>query len=604
MMAATHSPVRKLAVGLAAAVFCGASELFAADAAPTVETRSATLVGINGLTVNGRIHPYGLPTRYYFEYRRVGHDSRQTKIEPLPPRLAAFYHESWEEGWNGWGTWAVTPEHFDKGGVPNGFIRYENPRGDDHNHDDGTGAVHLAKYMYPGIFNPQGNTPSAFLAAGDPDFRDARIRLSVRGNHWVPNGTELGWWSQAQSNPEINPDDGTLHSDYRHSNWAFTGYNLTELLQTGKWERADYRLTHDSNLWTYAGHNPQEVRYHYWPIDQVQRHLNFDFFHMVMFVDPANRPTGSIDFDEFEVSYRNYSLMLPSNGGMLTRAPVGSQDDPVTLTDGWRHGPGRMWQSAADHHGPLEFVYEFANPVTVQSVQIHQHPDRPSREVEVSVSEDGSTWHSVLHGELPQSSPFGPNHAFLLQRGLNAPARHAKVSIASGYQPDAWGLGEIEFFGTGAVMETDDDWYHVNADLPDLHPGQVYEYCLVAMNSAGTVRGDYQQVKLPTDATPHVLTGEASRVSGTSAKVEGRLNPLGQRTQFYFEYGPDESYGQTTNPDYGGQRTEPFFAPIITPRTVFATLTGLKPGTVYHYRLVAVNSTGTAYGADKTFQSK
>ncbi len=46
---------------------------------------------------------------------------------------------------------------------------------------------------------------------------------------------------------------------------------------------------------------------------------------------------------------------------------------------------------------------------------------------------------------------------------------------------------------------------------------------------------------------------------------------------------------------YGGLQT--------VPRTVFATLTDLKPGRTYHYRLAGVNDAGTSYGPDATFQT-
>jgi hypothetical protein len=37
---------------------------------------------------------------------------------------------------------------------------------------------------------------------------------------------------------------------------------------------------------------------------------------------------------------------------------------------------------------------------------------------------------------------------------------------------------------------------------------------------------------------------------------------------------------------------------------VSATLTGLRPRTVYHYRLMAINAAGTAVGADRTFMTR
>ncbi|MDB5337549.1 MAG: hypothetical protein JWN70_3168 [Planctomycetaceae bacterium] len=589
---------RHLAMHVQLCLFCfvvvGLTRLSAAAPPAEVETRPATLLGITGLSVNGRIQPHSLPTKYFFEYGPTPQYGHRTAEQTLPPKLAAFYNETWDEGWNGWGSWSAVREHFKEGGASRGYIRYSNSR-DDHNHDDAVGTVHLAKYMYPGGISTAA-LPSAFLSAGDPDFRDARIKIAVRGNKWVPNGTELSWWSQSQSNIDINPNESTLHPNYRHSNWAYTGHYLTDLLQTGNWERSEYRLVHDTNSWSFGGNNRGEARYIYWPIDEVQRHLNLDFFHMVIFVNPAKHPTGSIDFDEFEVAYRNYSLLLPSNGGKILSSPAGSSTDPATLQDGWRHGTGKMWHSAAQPQGPLEFTYEFDSPVTIQSAQIHQHPQWPSREVEVLVSDDGQAWKPLLKKEMPKNSTIGPNYAFALQRGLQAPARQARVRIFSGYQPEHWGLGEIELFGTGATMQTDDDWYHVNLDVSDLTPGKPCHYRLVATNSAGTKTGADQITQLPADTKPQVITGPSSRITGTTAKVEGRLNPLGKKTQFYFEYGLDTQYGQKSEPQYGGLQ--------IVPRTAIGNLFGLQPGKVYHYRLVGVNETGTSLGADATFETK
>src|SRR5258708_1118537 len=65
--------------------------------APTVVTRLATPWGNDGLTVNGSIHPHGLPTTYYFEYGPTAGYGRKTTVRPLPPRLAAHYRESWSD---------------------------------------------------------------------------------------------------------------------------------------------------------------------------------------------------------------------------------------------------------------------------------------------------------------------------------------------------------------------------------------------------------------------------------------------------------------------------------------------------------------------------
>ena len=65
---------------------------------------------------------------------------------------------------------------------------------------------------------------------------------------------------------------------------------------------------------------------------------------------------------------------------------------------------------------------------------------------------------------------------------------------------------------------------------------------------------------------------------------------------YYFEYGTSASYGHdapappTDNGTGLGHQTVP---PV--------SVTGLVPGTTYHFRLVASNSTGVAYGLDETF---
>ncbi|MCY3776364.1 MAG: hypothetical protein OXH11_10300, partial [Candidatus Aminicenantes bacterium] len=152
---------------------------------------------------------------------------------------------------------------------------------------------------------------------------------------------------------------------------------------------------------------------------------------------------------------------------------------------------------------------------------------------------------------------------------------------------------EIEVCGSGAVMRTDDDLYNVNTDIGRLTPGTTYHYRLVATNAAGTAYGEDRTYALPAGHRPLVRTGAASRVQARSVKVEGRLNPMGVRTRFHFQYGTDTGYGRESSAGYAGLQ--------VTPRLVFSNLTDLAPGTTYHYRLVGENVQGVSYGTDATF---
>src|SRR4029077_14028392 len=92
---------------------------------------------------------------------------------------------------------------------------------------------------------------------------------------------------------------------------------------------------------------------------------------------------------------------------------------------------------------------------------------------------------------------------------------------------------------------------------------------------------------------PVVVTGVASDIVGTTATLNGTVNPSGSETTYHFEYGLTTSYGSTTTITSAGSG--------FTAVPVSAALTGLISGTEYHFRVTATNSGGTVNGADTTF---
>jgi len=131
----------------------------------------------------------------------------------------------------------------------------------------------------------------------------------------------------------------------------------------------------------------------------------------------------------------------------------------------------------------------------------------------------------------------------------------------------------------------------VAAPVTGLRIGRTYHFRLVATSDAGTSRGsDHTFV---TSAAPTVTTKPASNVKDTTAILHGSVNPNGQATTVYFEYGTSTSYGAKTPAASAGSGT--------SSRSVSATLTGLTEGATYHFRLVATNGAGTATGTDQTF---
>ena len=121
----------------------------------------------------------------------------------------------------------------------------------------------------------------------------------------------------------------------------------------GLWHTVKYRLWNDTSYWSFGGNNPTQQggvarRYDYTSVDSTQGHVNWDFFHLAAFIDIENPPSGTVEFDEFQLVYRNESLLFPSNGGRLVKSPPDSSSDAATLTDGWRHGEGHQWRSRGE----------------------------------------------------------------------------------------------------------------------------------------------------------------------------------------------------------------------------------------------------------------
>jgi hypothetical protein len=94
-------------------------------------------------------------------------------------------------------------------------------------------------------------------------------------------------------------------------------------------------------------------------------------------------------------------------------------------------------------------------------------------------------------------------------------------------------------------------------------------------------------------SAPGATTGAATDVTSTSAKLNGTVNPNKEDTTFFFEYGTTAGYGAKTavQPSVSGNAG----------KAVSVAVSGLNPGTTYHFRLVATNPSGTDMGNDLTF---
>ena len=95
---------------------------------------------------------------------------------------------------------------------------------------------------------------------------------------------------------------------------------------------------------------------------------------------------------------------------------------------------------------------------------------------------------------------------------------------------------------------------------------------------------------------PIIAPGLTQSISDSGAAVSATVNPKGAATTVSFDYGLTTGYGtSTTSQDIGSG---------IVAVYASGSLTGLTPGTLYHYRVVSVSALGTFYGPDQTFTTQ
>jgi len=97
---------------------------------------------------------------------------------------------------------------------------------------------------------------------------------------------------------------------------------------------------------------------------------------------------------------------------------------------------------------------------------------------------------------------------------------------------------------------------------------------------------------------PTADTDIATNLTGTSATLQGVVNPVGRETSYQFEYGLTTEYGSKA------PATAKSVGSGAEDVVVGEQIANLEPGTTYHYRIVATNEIGEAEGEDLTFTTR
>jgi phosphodiesterase/alkaline phosphatase D-like protein len=245
---------------------------------------------------------------------------------------------------------------------------------------------------------------------------------------------------------------------------------------------------------------------------------------------------------------------------------------------------------------------------TTESASVGSDETFHPASAEIAGLSPGTTYHYRLVATSVGGSAFGPDRTVITVP--NSPAiagtsasdvtgftASLNAQIKPGFGPTVvlfqYGVGIPYTASTvpSSPLPADDTEHPVGVALSGLAPGTTYHYRAVAINFAGSAYGEDQTFE--TASLPQVLAGSATAVTRTTATLTASVTPGGAQTKVHFEYGTDSSYGSSA-PDVVLDSDNAL-------HSMSATVSGLAPGTTYHYRVVATNSVGGAVGTDQSF---
>jgi Fibronectin type III domain len=221
----------------------------------------------------------------------------------------------------------------------------------------------------------------------------------------------------------------------------------------------------------------------------------------------------------------------------------------------------------------------------------------------------GTTYHYRIVATGPGGSFEGGDQTFttipsppaivsssVSERTQSEATINAQVKPGFGATVVYFEYGQTSDYGSttvpGPPLSADDTAHPVSVRLEGLAPETTYHYQVVALNFGGSSHSSDQTF---TTAGRPIVTGQvASALTETSASVSALVNPSLSATAYHVEYGTTRAYGSST-PQSGSVGSD------NSNHSVGANLTGLTPGTTYHFRVVAENSVGSTGGEDATF---
>ncbi|TAK08866.1 MAG: hypothetical protein EPO39_03635, partial [Candidatus Manganitrophaceae bacterium] len=164
----------------------------------------------------------------------------------------------------------------------------------------------------------------------------------------------------------------------------------------------------------------------------------------------------------------------------------------------------------------------------------------------------------------------------------------SQITLSWTASTDNVGVAGYRVYRNGTQVATAASPGFVNSGLA---ANSSYSYTVAAYDAAGNLSAQTAAISVATWPLPPVISGAAaSSVTSSAATLSGAVDPSGAATTAWFEYGTTTAYGSSTPP-----------VSFSAANPLSATLSGLSPQTLYHFRIAARNAGGTSTSLDSTF---
>lgn len=209
----------------------------------------------------------------------------------------------------------------------------------------------------------------------------------------------------------------------------------------------------------------------------------------------------------------------------------------------------------------------------------------------------------------PCANSFIGSSSVIAQCGIDpegsATTTHFQFIDQAGFEAGGFGNPGVVETPEGGSIGDDFELHAVPLGLEGLEPETTYHYRVVATNADG---GPVFGPESTFTTRPPLEIGESwtSQVGSASALLKAEVDPIGNPATGFFEFVDDARFQASGFAE--ASRAPAAAEPIdfgsgegLTQRS--AELSGLTPGTTYHYRLVASNSFTTAHGPVHLFRT-